>query len=157
MSKRPINALVNDVVDQNENSSDDEYNLSVEYSRHLRKVCRASYMENCQNAVFSKTDGFLCETSHFRHDCSASSSDVIQCGIKDVNSDEAQHVTSAEKIVCVSDQKGKKVVNFLSNPDNTFEKTFDVENHSSMSKGQAFFQKSKTGMFFNIKNYSLLY
>lgn len=141
MSKRPINALIKDVVNENENDSDDEYN------KCLRKVCRISYIENCQNAVSSKADALLCKTSRFRFDCNASTSNVVQCSIKDVNDNAVQHVTSVEKVVHVSDQKGKKVVNLLNNIDNTFEKTFEVGNQNLMNKGHAFFERSRIGTF----------
>ncbi|RXH87371.1 hypothetical protein DVH24_022250 [Malus domestica] len=108
MSKRPINGLIKDVVNENENDSDDEYN------KCLRKVCRISYIENCQNAASSKTGALLCETSRFRFDCNASTSNVVQCGIKDVNDNAVQRVTSVGKVVHVSDQKENKVVNVTS-------------------------------------------
>ncbi|XP_050112868.1 uncharacterized protein LOC126591269 isoform X3 [Malus sylvestris] len=157
MSKRSINALVNDDNNKKQTNSDNEYNVLVQCDHQPRKVCRTSYLENHENAVLSQIDTFL-RTPYFKHQCSSSGSAVVQCDLKNANYDKVQHTASVEKIVQPSDRKGKKPINLLDNSDNMAEKTIDPQNYNLMNKGQAFFQKSRTGVLkdyvdFGDKNY----
>lgn len=157
MSKRSINALVNDDNNQRQTNCDNEYNVLLQCDHQSRKVCRTSYLENRENTVLSQIDTFL-RTPYFKNQCSSSGSAVVQCDLKNANFDKVQHTASVEKIVQPPDRKGKKPINLLDNSDNMAEKTIDPQNYNLMNKGQAFFQKSRTGMFFNLykKNISII-
>ncbi|XP_050123958.1 uncharacterized protein LOC126601311 [Malus sylvestris] len=116
------------------------------YIQQPKKVCRTSYLQNCDNTVLSQTDTFVYQNSEIEYQCGTSTSSAVQCVVDHANYDGVQGVTPVKNLCQTRDKKGKKVVNVSNNSQNTLQN----EDHNLMNKGQAFFQKNRSGV---VKDY----
>ncbi|XP_050126253.1 uncharacterized protein LOC126603446 [Malus sylvestris] len=145
MSKKSINGQSNGATKRNQNITNSEYNTLFELDQRPKKVCRINHMHNSED-VYSRTNTFVLQNSSVEYQCSTSRSSADHCDIASVNESEMLDVTPLKKKLCRDDQKGKNVVSFSNNDQNTVEKTSDADNCTPMNKGQAFFQKNRNGV-----------
>lgn len=131
MSKRPINTLGNQDIEQEQNITNNEVDLSVNHNHQSKSVCRATYITNLP----------------FENKCSTSKSAPIQWVVENVCHDELEHFTSIEIFLDPCDKKGKKVVNMSNDLQNKTDLSFDIQNFNLTNKGQAFFQRNRTDVF----------
>lgn len=86
------------------------------------------------------------------YQCSSNASSVNQCVIKPVSDVEALDTTPFKNEISVCDRKGKNIIGVSTGDENSVGKSLGANNYNFMSKGQAFFQATRKGEFYNLYN-----
>lgn len=162
MSKRAAKNLTITPVQREQNTVDDEYTQVFKHNHQPKKVCRNIYMENCAHALLPQIDEFVSTNLFLDHQSSSSQSETnlfldhqsssnqsggMQCLGQNIIHGET-HVICNRQISDPYDKKGKNVVDVSRDVENTVKKALHVENSNLINRGQAFFQKNRTGIYF---------
>lgn len=150
MSKRRLDAIMNDAIEQEKEFIRNEYNVDPQYQHQSKKVSRTDYIERCGDTILSQGATFVGRNLKNVGQCSTSISSANQYAFESLDSanyDGPNCMSSVENICSISDKKGKKIVSTVDSATNTVKKTIDQRSYDVMSKGQAYFQHNRTGKF----------
>nr|XP_028948133.1 uncharacterized protein LOC103415272 [Malus domestica] len=153
MSKRAAKNLTIKPVQHEQNTMDDKYAEVFKDNHQPKRVRRNIYVENFAVTFLPQIDEFVSPNLFLDHQSSSSQSETNLFLDHQSSSShaETQHMTCNRQISDRYDKKGTNVVDVSKDVENTVKKTLHIENSNVMNRGQAFFQKKRTGI---VKEYA---